>query len=58
MEYYNTYYKDRKLNNRPLTAEEISNIKNLKEIYKRNKISNKLEEINTSEITYIKTILI
>lgn len=58
MNYYNIYYKDNKLNNRPLSEDEISNVKNLKEIYKRNNISNKLEKIDTSKITYIKTILI
>lgn len=58
MNYYNIYYKDNKLNNRPLSEDEVSNVKNLKEIYKRNTISNKLEKIDTSKITYIKTILI
>ena len=58
MNYYNIYYKDNKLNNRPLSEDEVFNVKNLKEIYKRNNISNKLEKIDTSKITYIKTILI
>ena len=58
MNYYNIYYKDNKLNNRPLSEDEVFNVKNLKEIYKRNTISNKLEKIDTSKITYIKTILI
>lgn len=58
MRYYNIYYKENKLNNRPLTEDEINNIKEAKEIYKRNNVSGKLESIDTSKINYIKTIII
>lgn len=58
MNYYNLYHKGRKLNNRPVTDEEISEIKKKKEIYKRNNITNNLEKISINEIQYVKTILI
>jgi len=58
MNYFNLYFKGRKLNNRPVTDEEISEIKKKKEIYKRNNITNNLEKISINEIQYVKTILI
>lgn len=58
MKYYNIYYKDTKINNRPLTDEELDTIKNSKSIYKRNSITEKLEEIPINKIRIIKTILI
>lgn len=58
MNYFNLYFKGRKLNNRPITEEEISEIKKKKEIYKRNNITNDLEKIPINQIQYVKTILI
>lgn len=58
MNYFNLYFKGRKLNNRPVTENEIFEIKKKKEIYKRNNITNDLEKISTNEIQYVKTILI
>ena len=51
MIYYNLYYKGNKLNNRPISEEEKTTILNNKEVFKQNKI-------NTSEIHFIKTIII
>ena len=58
MTYYNLYYKNVKLNNRPITEEEKLNVIKSKEIYKKNSINNHLEKINTSEIKFVKTIVI
>ena len=58
MIYYNLYYKGNKLNNRPISEEEKTTILKNKEIFKQNKLSNTLNKINTSEIHFIKTIII
>jgi hypothetical protein len=58
MKYYNLYYKDSKLNNRPVTEMQLDTILNQKHIYKRNSITNKIEDIPTNQIQIIKTILI
>lgn len=58
MIHYNLYYKGNKLNNRPISEEEKTAILKNKEIFKQNKISNTLNKINTSEIHFIKTIII
>ena len=58
MKYFNVYYKDIKINNRPLTEDDIKSIKDSKFIYKRNNITNKLENIPTNKIKIIKTTLI
>lgn len=57
MNHFNLYYKGRKLNNRPITEEEKANILKSKEIYKRT-ISKHLEKISTSDISFVKTIII
>lgn len=58
MKYYNIYYKDVKINNRPLTDKELDAIKDSKLIHKRNNITEKMEEIPVNKIKIIKTILI
>jgi hypothetical protein len=58
MNYYNIYYKGKKLNNRPLTNSDVDEIKEKKEIYKRNNLTNKLDRIPVNSIQYVKTILI
>ena len=58
MKYYNLYYKDSKLNNRPVNEMQLDTILNQKHIYKRNSITNKIEDIPTNQIQIIKTILI
>lgn len=58
MNYYNIYFKGNKLNNRPLNENEILEVKKKKEIYKHNNISNSLEKIDVSKISYVKTIII
>lgn len=58
MIHYNLYYKGNKLNNRPISEEEKTTILKNKEIFKQNKLSNTLNKINTSEIHFIKTIII
>ena len=58
MNYYNIYFKDKKINNRPLNDEELKNVKEQKEIYKHNNITNSLEKISTNDIYAVKTIII
>ena len=58
MNYYNIYYRGKKLNNRPINDIEIQAIKEKKEIYKRNELTNNLENIPTNNISIIKTIII
>lgn len=58
MKHYNLYYKESKLNNRPLTLEDLENILKQKTIIKKNSITNKNEQINTSDIRIVRTIII
>lgn len=58
MKCFNIYYKDMKINNRPLSDDDIKSLKESKYIYKRNNITNKLESIPVNKIQIIKTILI
>ncbi len=58
MNYFNIYYLDRKLNNRPLTEEELDAVKKSHIIQKRNSVTCKLENIPINKIRVIKTILI
>ena len=58
MKYYNLYYLDSKLNNRPLNEEELEAFKKSRMISKRNSVTGKLENIPINNIRIIKTILI
>ena len=58
MIHYNLYYKGNKLNNRPISEEEKTTILKNKEIFTQNKLGNTLNKINTSELHFIKTIII
>ena len=58
MKYYNLYYLGSKINNRPITEEEVDNIKQHMQIYKKNQITNKLEAIHVADINFVKTIII
>lgn len=58
MKYYNIYYKGLKINNRPLTDEDTEFIKNENFINKKNMITNKIEQIPTNQIKFVKTIII
>lgn len=58
MKYYNLYYKDLKINNRPITEDELKSVKESKTIYKRNNVTQKLESISVKEIHIRKTIII
>jgi len=58
MKYFNLYYLDMKLNNRPLTEEELEEVKKSKLISKRNSITGKLENIPIDRINIVKTILV
>ena len=58
MNYYNIYFKGKKINNRPLNDEELKNGQEQKDIYKRNNITNSLEKISTNDIYAVKTIII
>ena len=59
MKYYNMYYKNMKINNRPLKEDDLKSIYNSKKyIIKHNSLTNKNEQIPLSEIQLIKTIVI
>ena len=58
MNLYNIYYKGTKINNRPLSDNDINEIRSKKEIYKRDNITDKLNKISVNELQYVKTILI
>lgn len=59
MKYFNLYYNESKINNRPLTQEELDIIiKENKDIIKHNNVTNKNEKIPLSKIKAIKTIII
>jgi hypothetical protein len=58
MKYYNLYYRDSKINNRPITEEDLELIKKTNQISKRNMITGKLEVIPSNKIKVVKTILI
>ena len=54
----NLYYKDNKINNRPLTFEELKKIMENEYIYKRNEYTGYLEKIPVKNVSKIKTIII
>lgn len=58
MIYYNLYYKDSKINNRPITDKDLELVKESKTISKKNRLSGKIEEIPVNKIQIVKTILI
>ena len=58
MKYFNLYYLDSKLNNRPLTEKELEVFKKSKIVTKRNSVNGKMENIPINKIRVIKTILI
>ena len=59
MKFFNLYYNDSKINNRPLSKEELDNImKTDKDIIKHNNITGKNEKIPLNKIRVIKTIVI
>ena len=59
MKYYNMYYKNTKINNRPLTNEDVQLIyKSNKYIVKHDSLTNKNEQIPLSAVKLIKTIII
>ncbi len=58
MKYFNIYYKEQKINNRPLTQEQLDEVLKTNEIHKRNNITNKLESIPVNKLNVIKTIIL
>ncbi len=58
MKYFNLYYLDTKLNNRPLNEDELETFKKSKIVSKRNSITGKVENIPVDRIRIIKTIVI
>ena len=59
MKGYNLYYKSTKLNKNALSEKEMNDIMNsAKKIYKKNNITNQMDEINPNDIICIKTIVI
>ena len=47
-----------KINNRPLTQEQLDEVLKTNEIHKRNNITNKLESIPVNKLNVIKTIIL
>lgn len=59
MKCFNLYYNDSKINNRPLTRDEVETImKTDKDIIKHNNVTGKNEKIPLNRIKIIKTIVI
>lgn len=59
MKGYNLYYKSAKLNKNALSEKEMNDIMNsTKKIYRKNKITNEMDEIDPNDIICIKTIII
>lgn len=59
MKYFNLYYNDSKINNIPLTQEELNDIfKSNKKISKSNSITGEIIDIPLDKIKIIKTIII
>lgn len=58
MKYYNLYYQDIKINNRPITEDDLNIVKQQKSISKRNSITGKLEIMPIDKIKIVKTIVI
>ena len=59
MKCFNLYYNESKINNRPLSKEELDNIfTENKDIIKHNSVTGKNEKIPLNKIRVIKTIII
>lgn len=58
MKHFNLYYKDIKINNRPINEQELESIKRSEVISKRNNITGKIESIPVDKINIVKTIII
>ena len=58
MKAYNIYYNNEKINNRPLTEEDIETIKKYPYITKRDTIQNKMYEIETRKLKFIKCTIV
>lgn len=54
MHRYNLYWKNSKLNNKPLSLEDINNISSREYIYKINNISKEKEKIPVNQIRLVK----
>jgi hypothetical protein len=55
---YNIYYKNSRVNNRPLNYDELKKVYEQKVIYKKNNITNDLTEIPVQELEIVKCIII
>ena len=58
MKRINLYYNDVKINNRPLTMDEVNEMMKNEYIYKRNQYNDKLIKIPTNKIIKINTIMV
>lgn len=59
MKGYNLYYNSIKLNKFALTENEVNDImRSAKKIYRRNSVTNTMDEINPAVIICVKTIVI
>lgn len=56
--HYNLYYNGFKVNNRPLTEEQLEEVRGYENIYKRNPITNKIEAIPSKKLKLVETIII
>ncbi len=54
MEKYNIYYRNEKINNRPLSNEDLDKVKSLEYINKYNKVDNSITTIPTKDVDVIK----
>lgn len=58
MEAYNIYYKNEKINKRPLSKEDVETIKKYPYISKRNPFTNQITEMEIKNLQFIKCIII
>lgn len=58
MKAINLYYNDIKINNRPLTVEEVNEMLKNEFIYKRNQFDGKLIKIPSNKVMKINTIVV
>lgn len=58
MKAFNIYYNGRKINSSPLSKEELTKVFEQRFVYKRNTITNLVDEIPTSQIYTRKCIVV
>ena len=58
MKAFNLYYKSRKINNYPLSQDDLNEIMKNKIIYKKNNTLGKIEKIETKDIVQVRCIVV